>query len=154
MVNPIVNILSNPRLFSKVSAHFPLPSTAYRNSTFFASSSTLAIICTFYNSHVREYEVISWHLPSASTRPESRATVAAGPQHPPEKTSRWRSGVRHSALGKLAEQVFGEWDNFRRVFYELNSSIPSHLENDYNLTWRHLLLLISSKLHKTSSELL
>ena len=53
-------------------------------------------------------------LPSASTQIESWAAVAANPEHPPKRSSGWRSGVRHSVL----------WENWQnrssnRYFQEI-----------------------------------
>ena len=59
-----------------------------------------------------------WQLPSTSTKfkswPFQLLTFNA-----PERSSGWKSGMRHSVLwGKLAEQAFRELDLFRRRSYE------------------------------------
>ena len=62
------------------------------------------------------------------TRIKSQAGSTLNLQHPPERSSGWRSGMRHSVLWeKLAKQVFRYLDIFRR-FYESNSCISSYLE--------------------------
>ena len=70
----------------------------------------------------------NWHLPSASPWIKSWATAAADLQHPLKELRLASRREALCALGKLAEQVFGQLAIFRRRFYLPNSCISLYLE--------------------------
>lgn len=64
----------------------------------------------------------------------------------PDRGSGWKSGMGHSALGKLAEQALRYLDHFWRKFYEANflqcihrKVLNSFIETSVILTLSHLL---------------
>ena len=99
-----------------------------------------------------QFEIDTCHLPLQGLNHMPLQSLTF---YTPEMCSGWRAGMKHPVLWeKLTNRFFRYLDTFIKRFYEPNSCISSYLEKHSNCCWRPLLLVTSSNLQETSSNLL